>query len=188
MKHLFNIKTIGFGLIMASVVTMTIAFSGCDKKDDPPASSAGGSGGGGGNTSEIDYILFDGYRLEMKNPVKGTIKLNAGDTTFQWRGNQPTSIDGDTFLYIDHGTILRKAQTYTKFVDIVFNEGEVSALFKWGTSFGKPDINIKSGTYKLERVNGFWVSTLKNGTGEWDRGSGDIKTYTGIEFRATWPD
>lgn len=184
MKKLLNLKTLSYFLILASAVAVTLTFSGCDKKDPPPPSTTGGGTGGG--TATVDYILFDGYRVEMKSPVKGTMKGSSGDTTLEWRGNQPTSIDGDTVLWINHES--RAAKTYPKFVVIPFADDEVSLQIRWGTSSGRPRVDIIGGTYKLERVDGFWVSTLKNGTGEWDKGSGDIKTYTGIEFRATWPD
>jgi len=188
MKNLLNIKTLSYGILIAAAVTLTISQSACKKKVDPKPEEDKKVVDPVDTAAKVDYILFDGYRVNMKNPAKGTVKLLAGDTTLQWRGNEPTGIDGDTFLLISHGTFLRKAQSYAKFPPIVTDENEVSIAMQWGTSAGKPYVTIKSGTYKLERVNGFWVSTLTNGTGEWNLGGGNIETFKDIEFRATWPD
>jgi|GEM_PF-2134118 len=189
MKNLLNIKTLGYGILIAAAVTLTISQSACKKKVDPEPKKEEDKKvlDPGDTAAKVDYILFDGYRVNMKNPAKGTLKAGQFDTTYEWRGNEPTGIDGDTVLVIFHSSFTRTAKNYSPSM-IPSDANKVKISLGWGSSAGKPDVSIIGGTYKLERLNGFWVSTLTNGTGEWDKGGGDIETFKDIEFRATWPD
>ncbi len=61
----------------------------------------------------------------------------------------------------------------------------VDAGIRWSSLSTAPNVIIDGGDYTLEKKNGKWVSTLKNGTG-YDYND-KTKRYTGLEFRIIWP-
>ncbi|MBS3914341.1 MAG: hypothetical protein KG003_07570 [Bacteroidetes bacterium] len=176
MKHFKLLGT----LLLAVGILMTTT-NGC-KKDTNNNNNNNNTGG----TTE-NYILFNGVKVTFVNPKIGVTKIIAGDTAYQWSGNLPGGFGDDTTLTIIH-IGKRIAGSPTKLDPQGITEGEVAIDLRWSIIAGQPWPGIVGGDYKLERVNGKWVSTLKNGVGEWTNSGGTKQTYTGIEFRVEWPN
>lgn len=172
-----SMKAIGV-LCLAVMGMVSVSYLSSCSKDEV------GTTGGGGKEEVKDYLLFDGVRVEFNNPTKGYLST-VNDTALIWSGNQPSGPEGDTTLTIMH--ITRKAMSFNVDSDGV-EDDDVFINIRWGDLDGKPRLTLNGGDYTLKREDGFWVSTLKNGTGTFVKNSGDEVKYTGIEFRATWPD
>lgn len=168
------LKITGRAIFAALVM---INFSACEKDE---------GGGGVTPTTEGNYIIFDGYKLEFINPTKGDLRESSGDTSLVWKGNQPSGVLGDTILTIRHAE--KRVAGSNTINPFAIDKGEVALFIEWGTVDGKPDVVIDGGSYLFTLVNGVWQSTLTNGTGFWIKNSGDTARYSGIEFKATWPN
>jgi hypothetical protein len=191
MKHSIK-KITNILFILIAITVLSFGLDSCKKEKKVPPTETEEEEEEKKDTTKVttqDYILFLNHKIIMKNPAKGEIEILAGtDTSYYWAGNQPTGADGDTVLYINHGFEPRKAGSYTKITDVPFYQDELSTGIRWGTVDGRPYVQIRKGEYTLKRENNFWVSTLKNGEGIWIKSGGDTTFYSGIEFRATWPD
>jgi hypothetical protein len=143
-----------------------------------------------------DYLKFEGVRVEFRNPTMGSLKTSFADSSLEWRGNKPSGIIGDTVIYIKHAAVnslgeeLKRregAHGFAPWPAPRTNE-DVTIRIQWGTADGYPVVDLTSGTYELKKVDGKFVSILKNGTGTWTKSNGDKVNYTGIELKATWPN
>lgn len=179
---------------------LSFAFQSCkddkDKQPDPPKKEDPKQDDDPKDNGK-DYIKmadFGSFVLEFRNPEMGSMTIIAGDTSLRWSGNKPSTAVGDTILTIIHPStdmelnpVPRIAGSHNV-VQGAFDEGEVGITMRLGTVDGRPFIYLTGGDYTLSRKDGKWVSMLKNGTGTWTNSIGDKVNYTGIEFRATWPE
>jgi hypothetical protein len=171
-----NIKTLAWAIVPA----LLIGFSACgdDEPTQPTPTSPAPT------TSTEQYILMDGLKVKIKNPANGSFRGLQGDTIIEWSGNKPTAILGDSSVSITHYEGVKRGLNV---VDQLASEyGEVSIGIQYGITDSKTEISLKSGDYKLEKINGIWYSVLKNGAGEATKGTNKIN-LTGIEFRIAWP-
>jgi hypothetical protein len=183
-------------LSLACVLSLiSISIQSCKDDDKPPTGTTTTDDNDTDPLAGKDYLKFEGYKLEFNNPTIGTVKGSESDTTLEWRGNKPSTSAGDTAIFILHPAldselnpiISRKLGTYTPvFSDA--DEGQIQIYIRFSDLDGRPRVNITGGTYELKRVDGKWVSILKNGKGTWTKDNGDKVNYTGIELKATWPN
>ncbi len=172
----------------------SISIQSCKEDDKPPT---GTTTTDDDNTDPIagkDYLLFEGVKVEFRNPEMGKMSYMGGDTSLEWYGNKPVGVQGDTVMFIRHPSISqgeplhRVAGSYEVDESPFFKAGKVGIYVRWGTLDGYPYVILTEGDYELKRVDGKWVSILKNGKGTWTKSNGDKVNYTGIEFKATWPN
>lgn len=170
-----------------------MTFQSCKDDDKPKTDDTTKTDDNPDPLAGKDYLLFEGVRVEFRDPSIGKMDYSAGDTSLRWGGNKPETITGDTVLSINHpgynsdlDDLPRKEGVFTFSENPV--EGQVRSTIQWGTADGYPVVKLTGGTYELKRVDGKWVSILKNGTGTWTKSNGDKVNYTGIEFKATWPN
>ena len=170
------IAKISFGFItLVSLYLTSCSKNGTEPEPDPVAP-----------VNNEMYINFNGKKLICRVPAVryetsiGTLK----DTVFEWRGNFPTGAGGDTTIQIAHNGPRSVTAKYKP--NIGLNLDEVRITLKWSDILGAPNIAFDGGDYSLERINGKWVSTMKNGVGYDVKNK--TKRYTGVEFRMIWPD
>lgn len=132
------------------------------------------------------YFIINGKKVICKLPAKKyqTSVFN-GDTSMEWVGNIPIGVGGDTIVSITHGGPRIKGINYTMF-DFAAKPEHVVVDIVLGDIFTSPSVRPDGGDYTIEKINGKWVSTLKNGVGYDTRDNS--KRYTGIEFRIIWPN
>ncbi len=134
-------------------------------------------------TNNEMYIKFQGKKVICKVPANDyrTYVNSLGDTGVTWEGNLPA---GDTIFSLGHhGQRIVGKKYVLKFFST--NPEDVMVNITWSSFSTAPKIIIDGGDYTLEKINGKWVSTLKNGLGYNGRNSSE--RYTGIEFRMIWP-
>ncbi len=173
-----------------------LTLQSCKEDDKPPTSTTTTDDDNTDPLAGKDYLLFEGVKVEFRNPAMGSLKTTSTDTTLEWRGNKPSGIIGDTIIIISHaavdlqGNTLKRTEGEHGFAPWPqpFKSNEVTVRIRWGEADGQPRIDMTGGTYELKRVDGKWVSILKNGKGTWTKSNGDKVNYTGIEFKATWPN
>jgi len=164
----------------------SISIQSCKEDDKPPVVTNDDDNTNPDPLAGKDYFKFEGVKVEFRNPAMGTRKMISFFTAFSWEGNKPTGALGDTVLRVMHPTALAEG-TYT-LKEEAFEEEEAFVEILWGTADGRPQVQLNGGTYELKKVDGKFVSILKNGTGTWTKSNGDKVNYTGIELKATWPN
>lgn len=171
-------KTTFKNIAMALVSALIIGFSGCKGKDPEPTKTITPPA-----TTE-QYFLMNNLKVTIKNPVNANIQTQVGDTILTWSGNKPSTLMGDSTVYIKHAVGVKRGTSIIDPAATEFGEAKLSIIF--GETISKTSVNITSGDYKLEKVNGIWYSVLKNGKAEGTKGSTAVN-YTGVEFRIAWP-
>lgn len=174
-----------------------MTFQSCKDDDKPKTDDTTKTDDNPDPLAGKDYLIFEGVKVEFRNPEIGTLKANTGDTSLEWYGNKPSGTYGDTVVLIKHAAlddidikpIPRTAGIHT-FAPWPrpFSTDKVTVRLRWGTLDGYPVVDMTGGTYELKRVDGKWISIIKNGTGTWTKSNGDKVNYTGIELKATWPN
>ncbi|MCB9250834.1 MAG: hypothetical protein H6605_00055 [Flavobacteriales bacterium] len=178
MKPKFSKIMFVLGLCCAALFYNSCKTGGSDPVPDPNPNP----------TTDEMYIILNGQKIICKVPAKKYrtyIHPSLKDTCLEWIGNIPIGAGGDTTLDIRHGGPRVSGVNY-KVKDIAVKDDEVSCNIQWSIVAGKPAVNIDGGNYTIEKKNGKWVSTLKNGTGYDANVAG--KNYTDIEFRIVWPE
>jgi len=166
---------------LALVPALIIGFSACKGGNPTPAKTSPPP------APTEQYILMNNVKVIIKNPANGKITLNhsqIGDSTLSWAGNQPTTLNGDSLIFISHPESIKRGVNTIS--DFATDAGEVLVTIKYGATSSRTIITLKSGDFKLERVNNIWYSVLKNGVGDGFKGSTAVN-YTGVEFRIAWP-
>jgi hypothetical protein len=184
-------------LSLACILGLTsISIQSCKEDDKPPVVTNDDDNINPDPLVGKDYLKFEGVRVEFRNPEIGKLKTSGPDTLFEWYGNKPSGSIGDTVVLINHTGLdeaanpsPRKAGIHTFAPWPIPNSTDkVTVRLRWGTSDGRPVVDMTGGTYELKSVDGKWVSIIKNGTGTWTKDNGDKVNYTGIELKATWPN
>jgi hypothetical protein len=185
-------------LSLACVLGLTsISIQSCKDDDKPPVITNDDDNTSPDPLAGKDYLIFEGVKVEFRNPEMGKMTTSDLDTVLEWYGNKPSGTVGDTVLIISHPSkdedIESKPRaegiyTFVPWPGNVSSTNTVTTRLRWGTLSGRPVVDLTGGTYELKRVDGKWVSILKNGTGTWTKSNGDKVNYTGIEFKATWPN
>jgi hypothetical protein len=174
-----------------------ITFQSCKKDDKPKTDDTTKTDDNNPDPlAGKDYLLFEGVKVEFRNPAIGKLTTNIADTSLEWYGNKPSGTVGDTVVVIKHLTVddnldpLPRSAGIHAFSPwpIPTSNDKVTVRLRWGTLDGYPVIDMTGGTYELKRVDGKWISLIKNGTGTWTKSNGDKVNYTGIELKATWPN
>jgi len=132
------------------------------------------------------YIQFNGIKVICRPTSYGfyTTYLQQGDTAVSWQGNIGGGL-GDTLLIIRHSGARIIEKKY-RIVGFCAKPDEVSINLEWSAQTkGQPSIQFDGGDYTLDKINGRWVSIVKNGTG-YDSNNSNIR-YSGIDCRIIWP-
>jgi hypothetical protein len=135
-------------------------------------------------TTDEMYIKVNGLKVICRLPAKEyDVWVNIGDTGVTWIGNLGFK---DTTIDIVHAGPKIAGFKY-KFDPTPANitDDIVGTVIRWSSLSTAPYVIVDGGDYTLEKKNGKWVSTLKNGTG-YDYNE-KTKRYTGIEYRLIWP-
>jgi len=169
-----------FSLILLVVLGIsTLLTNSCSSGGDDPTPTPTPTG------SDEMYIIFKGQKVICRVPADTyRTSNNPNDTTLTWSGNIPLGVGGDTLLTIIHPGPRLQGVKY-KTMDYGIEDDEVMIRLRWSIIAGQPNILFDGGDYKLEKLKGKWVSTMKNGTG-YDVKDG-TKKYSNIEFRIIWP-
>ena len=135
-----------------------------------------------------DYIINDGFRLEMGSPIKGKLRYpGSGDPDYLWIGNSGNGGLHDTGLSIEHPYYHQLEIGKNYWVQPNSSDvDEVSIYLYWGR-YPSQRIAITEGDYTIAHTDTFYVSILKNGKGVLNYGNGSVKEYDNIEFKVTWP-
>jgi len=135
--------------------------------------------------SDEMYIILNGQKVTCRVPATlYRTYNNSGDTTVKWSGNIPSGFGGDTTINIMHPGPRINGMKY-KPIDFGIDDDQVMIYLRWGIVVGQPWVLFDGGDYKLEKIKGKWVSTMKNGTGFDSKDK--TKRYSNIEFRIIWP-
>jgi hypothetical protein len=93
-------RLLGLGLLVA-----TISISSCQKDDKGTKKDDNTKTDDGTNPNPLDgkdYLLFQGVKVEFRNPAMGKLVAKGhGDTALEWYGNKSSSAN-DTVLIIRH--------------------------------------------------------------------------------------
>jgi hypothetical protein len=128
------------------------------------------------------YIKVNGLKVICRLPAKSyETFVVSGDTGVEWIGKLGFQ---DTTINIGHYGP-RIAGFKYKFDISGFGDEIVETQIRWSSISTAPYVIVDGGDYTLEKKNGKWVSTLKNGLGYDYRDK--TKRYTGIEYRIIWP-
>jgi len=178
MKH--KLLTNKFSIIFWVVLGIsTLVTNSCSSGGDDPTPAPTPT------PSDEMYIIFKGQKVTCRVPADTyRTSNNPNDTTLTWSGNIPLGVGGDTLLTIIHPGPRLQSVKY-KTMDYGVEDDEVMIRLRWSIIAGQPNILFDGGDYKLEKVKGKWVSTMKNGTG-YDV-KDETKRYSNIEFRIIWP-
>ncbi len=157
-------------LLYLSLIAGSLLFTqSCEDKTDPPKPPD--------NSGTADFVTVNGTTFYGKNATEIKEKVNV-DTFLSYRR---VFGPNDTNIFIYHE--VRKSKTYnvakTQDMDV-----DVAIDINWGSTLSSPKILLDGGTYKLEKVNGKWVSTLSGGTGINQVNKARINN---ISFKLTWP-
>lgn len=165
---------------------MTFSIQSCKEDDKPPVVTNDDDNTNPDPLAGKDYFKFEGVRVEFRNPAIGTREMIGSYPSLIWEGNKPTGALGDTTIVIMHPDEL--VEGTLKVDPLANNDDEVYIQIRWGTVDGMPQVTLTGGSYEMKKVDGKFVSILKNGTGTWTKSNGDKVNYTGIELKATWPN
>lgn len=162
-------------LILLAFMSVSLVFVTNCKKDD-----GGGNNNNNNNTNPPaeDFVTMNGRTFWGKNATSVLTKVSV-DTFLSYR--RVLGIE-DTNIFVYHE--LRRAKSY-KVEGISGGDSACVIQVNWGSDLGSPKVSLDGGSYKLERVNGKWVSTLSGGTGINSKTSNRIDN---ISFRLTWPN
>lgn len=163
-------KTVYSILMLAIGGVLIMGMNGCKK--DTTTGSGSGSGAGGGGTASPDYFKLNGTTVNFISPTIGVQTGNVqGEELLEWKSYNR----GDTVA-----SILAAAPRKEGTID---PSSYIITLKINGLT-----VKINGGDFKYEKLDGKWVSTLKNGIGEENTGVGSIKKYPGVELKMTWPN
>lgn len=169
-----------FSILLLCVLGISTLFTNsCSSGGDDPTPTPTPNG------SDEMYIILNGKKVTCRVPAT-TYETNntPSDTSVKWSGNIPSGVGGDTTINILHPGPRINGMKY-KPVDLGLDDDNVMIYLRWSIVAGHPWVLFDGGDYKLEKVKGKWVSTIKNGTG-YDV-KDDTKRYSNIEFRIIWP-
>lgn len=130
------------------------------------------------------YIKVNGLKVICRLPAKTyETFVIFGDTGVKWTGKLGFA---DTMISILHSGPRISGFKY-KFdpTPATITKDIVSTVIRWSAISTSPYVIVDGGDYTLEKKNGKWVSTLKNGTG-YDYNE-KTKRYSGLEYRLIWP-
>lgn len=159
-------------LLYLSLIAGSLLFTqSCEDKTDPPKPPD--------NSGTADFVTVNGFTFYGKNATEIKQMINV-DTILSYRRVLGPN---DTQIFVRHE--VRKAKSYN--VALVSDiDVDVSIGIGWGSQIGSPSIKLDGGTYKLEKVNGKWVSTLSGGTGM-NSATSPASRINNISFKLTWP-
>lgn len=159
-------------IILSALALSFLVVSSCKKSSS--------SNNNNNNTStQEDFVTMGGYTFWGKNRTEWKLHLVGGDTGLSYR--RVYGIE-DTQMFVYHE--IRKAKNYNI---AGASNADIDCIVQvnWGSDPSSPKVDLDGGTYKLERVNGHWVSTVTNGTGI---NSTTNQRVNNISLRLTWPD